>query len=107
MLHLWYLCFIFLLVTEWVGHKEGLQDVLIHFMPERKQLSVSLLNKQILRSIDLKHVHNVELQVSVGGHLHYVLVRIVREYDLVSTFIEFFFHAHLMTLLNKTLIQIS
>lgn len=76
-----YLC---ILVTEWIGPKEGTQDVLIHFMPERKQLSLSLLTKQTLRSIDLKHGQNIELYVSTGGHIHYVLVRIYREYDIVS-----------------------
>lgn len=74
------------LVTEWIGPKEGIQDVLIHFIPDKKQLSICLLNKQCLRSIDLKHVNKVELQVSTGGHLHYVLVRIQREYDIVAKF---------------------
>lgn len=71
-------------MTEWIGPKEGTRDVLIQFMSDRKQLSISLLNKQCLRSIDLKHVQNVEVQVSTGGHLHYILVRIKREYDIVS-----------------------
>ena len=76
--------FILFLVTEWIGPREGTQDVLIHFMPDRKQLSISLFNKQTLRTIDLKNVKNVELQVGAGGRLHYVLVRIIREYDIVS-----------------------
>lgn len=82
-------CFMFL-VTEWISRREGTRDVIVHFVAERKLLTISLLNKQVLRSIDLKHVQVVEIQVSTGGNLHYVLVRIAREYDVVSTHFFFF-----------------
>ncbi|XP_035207728.1 dual oxidase 2-like isoform X3 [Stegodyphus dumicola] len=74
------------LATEWIGKSEGTRDVIIHFMQERKQMSITLLNKQVLRVIDLKHVQSVEFQVSAGSNLDYVLVRIAREYDLVLKF---------------------
>ncbi|GBM06687.1 Dual oxidase 2 [Araneus ventricosus] len=72
--------------TEWIGRKEGTRDVIINFLADRKILTICLLNKQMLRSIDLKHVQVVEVHVSTGGHLHYVLVRISREYDIVLKF---------------------
>ncbi|XP_071039639.1 dual oxidase 2 [Parasteatoda tepidariorum] len=75
-----------LIVTEWIGKREGLKDIIIRFIPEKKQVTISLLNKEILRSIDFKYVQSVEIHVSTGGHLHYVLMRISREYDLVLKF---------------------
>ncbi|XP_054706944.1 dual oxidase 2-like [Uloborus diversus] len=74
------------LVTEWIGKSEGFRDVMILFAPDKKQLSVCLLKKQVLRTIDFKPVQKVDLHVSVGGHLHYVLMHIAREYDLVLKF---------------------
>ncbi|CAL1297933.1 unnamed protein product [Larinioides sclopetarius] len=72
--------------TEWMGKTEGTRDVIINFLADRKLLTICLLNKQMLRSIDLKHVQVVEVHVSTGGHLHYVLVRISREYDIILKF---------------------
>ncbi|GIY66004.1 hypothetical protein CEXT_213071 [Caerostris extrusa] len=49
--------------TEWMGRREGTRDVIINFLTEKKLLTISLLNKQMLRSIDLKHVQVVEVHV--------------------------------------------
>ncbi|KAG8180699.1 hypothetical protein JTE90_005796 [Oedothorax gibbosus] len=74
------------IVTEWISKREGTRDVLAHFIEEKKLITISLLNKQVLRSIDLKHVQAVEIHVSTGSKGHYTLVRIAREYDVVLKF---------------------
>ncbi|GFT66944.1 hypothetical protein NPIL_295941 [Nephila pilipes] len=74
------------IATEWMGKKEGTRDVIINFMADKKLLTINQLNKQMLRSIDLKHVQVVEVHVSTGGNLHYVVVRISREYDIILKF---------------------
>ncbi|XP_023217441.1 dual oxidase 2-like [Centruroides sculpturatus] len=75
-----------MLVNEWVGKKEKLRQIIIRTDKNSKTIVVQLLNRQVIRSIDLKHVETVEMQISADANKHFLLFRVAREYDLVLSF---------------------
>lgn len=75
-----------ILATEWVGKKEKTRPIIIQFDKNSKCLMIHLLDRQLIRTIDLKHVETVELRISLAEKNNFLLFRVAREYDLVLSF---------------------
>lgn len=51
------------------------------------------MSGQIVRAIDLSKVTTIEMQVSHERNDNYLLIRVSREYDLVSVILQRFRHS--------------
>lgn len=79
---------------EWQGPKQGCRNVTVRFLPDKKHVVVGNPNSSApLRSIDLRNVRTVVVQVASSKNRFFFMLRMPREYDLVSTnFFSSFLH---------------
>ena len=73
--------------AEWLGEKEGEQNVIVEMNVKKMLIEVKLNGNELVRSIDMTHVQGsgqVEIHLSADAHLRMVLVKVPKEYDLVS-----------------------
>ncbi|KAG0418419.1 hypothetical protein HPB47_004884, partial [Ixodes persulcatus] len=72
---------------EWQGPKPGYRNVAIRFLPDKKFVNVvHATSGASLRSIDLRKVQSVVVQVASAKNRFFFMLRLPREYDLVLKF---------------------
>ncbi|CAN7939038.1 unnamed protein product, partial [Ixodes hexagonus] len=72
---------------EWQGHKPGYRSVAIRFLRDKKSVAVvHAATGASLRSIDLRKVQSVVVQVASAKNRFFFMLRLPREYDLVLKF---------------------
>lgn len=75
----------FVPAVEWVDRKEGERNVKVKFDRSKKQINVSTTGNKAIRTIDLSMTTTITFWLSSDKGLKIILIKVPKEYDLVST----------------------